>query len=207
MKHSATHASIVGAAALALLLATPAPARAHCDSLDGPVVKAAQRALETKNPALVLIWVQPHDEQELQAAFDQTLMVRGLSAPARDLADRFFFETVVRLHRAGEGAPFTGLTPAGRDLGPAIPAADKAIETGAAEPLVHLLTREMHHRVEEQFRKVIAARGFNRSDVAAGRAYVSAYVEFIHLVERLYEATVTDAHGHFSDTGESAPGH
>ena len=207
MKHSATHASLVCAAALALLVATPAPVAAHCDSLDGPVVTAAQQALEAGNPALVVIWVQPHDEQELQAAFEQTLKVRALSAHARDLADRFFFETVVRLHRAGEGAPFTGLKPAGRDLGPAIPAADKAIDTGSAEPVVELLTRDMRHRVGEQFRKVIAAQGFNRADVAAGRAYVKAYVEFIHLVERLHEAAATDAHGHFSDTGESAPGH
>lgn len=207
MKHSATHASIVCAAALALLIATPAPAGAHCDSLDGPVVTAAQRALDAKNPALVLIWVQPDDERELRAAFDRTLIVRELGAHARDLADRFFFETVVRLHRAGEGAPFTGLKPAGRDLGPAIPAADKAIEARSAEPVIHLLTRDIEHRIGEQFRTVIAAKGFNGADVAAGRAYVKAYVEFIHLVERLHEAAATDAHGHFSDTGESAPGH
>jgi hypothetical protein len=33
-------------------LFTPAPLLAHCDGLDGPVVKAAQKALETRNPAL-----------------------------------------------------------------------------------------------------------------------------------------------------------
>ena len=90
--------------AIALLGLTPARALAHCDGLDGPVVKAAQRALETGNPALVLIWVQEKDEREIQTAFEQTLAVRGLSPQARELADRFFFETLVRVHRAGEGA-------------------------------------------------------------------------------------------------------
>jgi len=103
------------AVAIALLGLTPARALAHCDGLDGPVVKAAQRALETRNPALVLIWVQEEDEREIQTAFEQTLAVRELSPQAKALADRFFFETLVRVHRAGEGAPFTGLKLAGRD--------------------------------------------------------------------------------------------
>ena len=35
---------------------------AHCDGLDGPVVKAAGEALETGNVNLVLIWVKKDDE-------------------------------------------------------------------------------------------------------------------------------------------------
>lgn len=61
--------------------------------------------------------------------------MRKLSLEARQLADMHFFETLVRLHRAGEGAGFTGLKPAGRDLGPAIPAADKALRDANVEPL------------------------------------------------------------------------
>lgn len=94
---------------------------AHCDGMDGPVVIAAQKALAKQDVNLVLIWVQKEDEQELRDVFDQTLRIRELSAEARELADRYFFETLVRIHRAGEGAPYTGLKPAGRDLGPAIP--------------------------------------------------------------------------------------
>jgi hypothetical protein len=192
------------AIALALITVTPTRALAHCDGMDGPVVTAAQRALDTRNPALVLIWVQPDDEREIQRAFDQTLAVRALGPEARDLADRFFFETLVRLHRAGEGAPFTGLKAAGRDLGPAIPAADTAIRTRSAEPVVHLLAGAVQEAVREQFDKVIAAQGFDPDDVVAGRAYVGAYVEFLHLVERLYEATTTVPHGHFSEDAAHA---
>ena len=187
------------AMAIALLGLTPARAFAHCDGLDGPVVKAAQRALETRNPALVLIWVQEKDEREIQNAFEQALAVRELSSQAKALADRFFFETLVRVHRAGEGAPFTGLKPAGRDLGRAIPAADEAVRVGSVEPVRQLLTDAVQQRLREEFSQVIAARTFKADDLAAGRAYIKAYVEFIHFVERLYDSTMQAPHGHFDE--------
>lgn len=104
---------------------------AHCDGMVGPVVKAAQQALTAGNANAVLIWVQKKDEGEVKRALEQTLAVRKLSPEAAGLADRYFFETVVRLHRAGEGEPYSGLKPAGRDLGPAIPAAERALESGS----------------------------------------------------------------------------
>ena len=171
-----------------LTLLTPAPVLAHCDGIDGPVVRAARRALDTRNPAFALIWVQAKDEPEVRAAFERTLAVRALSPQAKELADRFFFETLVRVHRAGEGAPFAGLQPAGRDLGPAIPAADKAIEEGSVESVEKLLSAVIQQRLREHFNELIGARGFQADHVAAGRAYVKAYVEFIHFVERLYDA-------------------
>jgi hypothetical protein len=181
---------------------TAARALAHCDGLDGPVVKAAQRALETRNPALVLIWVQEQDEPEIRSAFEQTLAVRALSSQARELADRFFFETLVRVHRAGEGAPFTGLKPAGRDLGPAIPAADAAVRAGSVEPVHQLLAAAIQQRLRHQFGEVMATQTFAPDDVAAGRKAVTAYVEFIHFVERLYDSAMKAPHGHVEESGQ-----
>ena len=191
---------IAAAVALGVFAFMPARAFAHCDGLDGPVVKAAQRALETRNAALVLIWVQEKDEAEIRKAFEQTLAVRELSAEARELADRFFYETLVRVHRAGEGAPFTGLKPAGRDLGPAIPAADESVRVGSVEPVRHLLMVAIQERLRLQFGEVMATKTFEPDDVAAGRAHVKAYVEFIHFVERLYDSTMKTPHGHFEES-------
>ena len=181
------------------LLLTPNIAFAHCDGMDGPVVKAAQKALETGNVDLILIWVQKKDESEVRRAFEETLAVRKLSSQVRELADRYFFETVVRLHRAGEGAPYTGLKPAGRDLGPAIPAADKALEEGSVEPVAKLLTSAVDEGVRQQFKQALAKKSFNKEDIAAGQEYVRTYVTFIHYVERLYEAAKHPAHGHYGE--------
>lgn len=187
---------------VALLIAT-SRILAHCDGLDGPVVKAAQKALESGNVNLALIWVQKEAEPEIRKAFQQTLEVRKLNPAARELADTYFFETLVRIHRAGEGAPYTGLKPAGRDLGPAIPAADRALENGSAEPLLKLLNEAMQQGVQEHFERLTAHKNFNPNEVEAGREFVKAYVEFVHYVERLYEAAARPASGHFHDSEDT----
>jgi Family of unknown function (DUF6448) len=190
--------------ALGLLFLAQDRALGHCDGMDGPVVKAAQKALEAGNVNLVLIWVQKADEVEVRKAFDQTITVRKLGPEARALADRYFFETLVRLHRAGEGAPYTGLKPAGRDLGPAIPAADKALDAGSAEPLLKLLTDAVQVGTSEQFKHAMAKKTFDKNDVELGREYVKAYVEFVHYEERIYQAARHPAHGHYSENEEAA---
>lgn len=181
----------------ALLLGSRAT-YAHCDGLDGPVVTAARDALETGDVNRVLIWVGKEDEAEIRRAFEETMAVRVLSEPARELADRYFFETLVRVHRAGEGAPYTGLKPAGRDLGPAIPAADRALETGSLEPLRELLTEEVREGLDLSFERARGRTSFDPDDVAAGRDYVGAYVVFVHYVERVFEAAKSEPHGHFA---------
>lgn len=190
-------------AALAAIMLIPTKALAHCDGLDGPVVKAAQTALESGDLNPVLIWVQKNDEAEIKAAFQKTLAVRKLSSAAKALADNYFFEALVRIHRAAEGAAYTGLKPAGRDLGPAIPAADKALSSGAMKELAKLLESAVHVGLEARFKEVATKKKFKKDDVVAGREYVKAYVEFIHYVERLYEAAKLAAEGHFHETEEA----
>ena len=192
--------------ALTLALVPLNRAMAHCDGLDGPVVQAAQKALEMIDVNLVLIWVQKTDEDEIRKAFSRTVTVRKLSPEARELADRWFFETLVRVHRAGEGASFTGLKPAGRDLGPAIPAADKALRENSPELLVKLLTTAIEDRVREHFNEALAKKKFASDDLKAGREFVKAYIEYIHCVEGLYQQATQPAHGHFDDSA-AAPHH
>lgn len=198
------HSSII---VLAVLSVTSTFVFAHCDGIDGPVVKAAQNALASGDVNLVLIWVQPNDEPEVRQAFRKTLAVRKLSTDSRELADQYFFETLVRLHRAGEGAPYTGLKPAGRDLGQAIPAADRALEEGSLEPLLKLMDTAVDEGVREQFKQAATMRRFHADDVAAGREYVRAYVEYIHYVERLYRAAKSSPQQHFEENTEEVDNH
>jgi hypothetical protein len=188
------------AAALTLLVA-PAPAAAHCDSMDGPVVKAAQKALETRELAHVLPWVRAQDEVEIQHVFEHTLRVRSLNDEARGLADRFFFETVVRIHRGGEGAPYTGLKAAGTDHGPAVAAADAAVESGSLTNVEHLLLHGVRDELRERYARMMSLRDFPVADVAAGREFVDAYVSYVHFVEALQGVAMGGAHDHGADHG------
>jgi hypothetical protein len=175
----------------------------HCDGMDGPVVLRAKKALETGNVKLVLPWVRAQDEGEIRKAFDHAVSVRKLGAQARELADTHFFETLVRIHRAGEGAPFTGLKPAGRDLGPAIPAADHALENGSVDAVVRLVTDAVAQGIRERFHAAWNKRRFDPNNVEAGREYVEAYVPYIHFVERLFDVAKESARGHAHASEES----
>lgn len=171
---------------LLAVIFTPS-AQAHCDTVDGPVVVDAKLALEKGDLTPVLKWVKKEDEAEIRTAFKQTLAVRSKGTEARELADRFFFETVVRVHRASEGAPYSGLKPAGMDFGPAIAGADKAVESGSAAEVEKLLVGAVHQGVSERFEHLKKAREHSSHSVEAGRVYTAAYADFIHYVERLYD--------------------
>jgi uncharacterized protein DUF6448 len=179
------------AAAVALTWGTAA--QAHCDTLDGPVVSEARKALDTGNVNLVLGWVQKKDEAEIRGAFQKAVAVRKSSPAGKELADTYFFETLVRVHRAGEGAPYTGLKPAG-EIEPAIAAADRSIETGKLEPVAKMVIDRTKEGLHKQFDTVTAKKKYSPNDVAAGREFVNAYVEYVHYVERLYDAAGTAQH-------------
>jgi hypothetical protein len=172
----------------------PMSAEAHCDAVDGPVATAAVKALETRNVNLILPFAPAQAEPELSAAFEQALAVRGKAPDAKALADRYFMETAVRLHRAGEGAPYTGLQPAGTDFGPAIPTAEKALDTGKTDELTALMSEQVTHGIADRFKDAVAHRSATKepaaaSDVGAARERVSAELAFIGYVEGIYLAT------------------
>jgi hypothetical protein len=186
---------LIAVAAAISSLAWTAPAAAHCDTLDGPVVAAARKALDSGNVNLVLVWVQEKDDAEIRRHFDKTRAVRKLNAQAKELADMYFFETLVRIHRAGEGAGYTGLKPAG-EVEPPIAAADRSIQSGKLQEVAKLVSGRMEQGLHRTFDAVMKAKGYRVDDVAAGRAFSSAYVEYTHYVERLYDAAETMAPEH-----------
>ena len=186
----------VAAMVMILMLATAENALAHCDALDGPVITLARQSLEKGDVKIILPWVSAKNEGEVRKAFDLTMAVRGKGEKEKELADMYFFETLVRVHREGEGAAYTGLKPAGLDLGPAIPAADKALESGNPGPLLKLMNEKIHAGIHKYYMEAKEKKAHAGESVAAGRAYVNAYVPYLHFVERLYaDATTPIAHG------------
>jgi hypothetical protein len=190
--------TFMAAAGLAWVLCLPGPALAHCDTLDGPVVAAARKALDTGNITPALVWVKADGEKEIRDAFAKALTVRKAGGPAKELADNYFFETLVRVHRTGEGAPYTGLRPAGA-IEPPIAAADKAIASGKVNEVASLVSARMEDGLHRHFEQVMAKKNYNPDNVEAGRAFANAYVEYVHYVERLYDAA--DALAPDSPTG------
>ncbi len=155
------------------LLTTGKDVFAHCDTLDGPVVGDARLALEKGDVTGLLKWVMKEHEQEIRDAFARSLVVRVKGKEARELADRFFFETLVRVHRAGEGAPFTGLKPAG-SVEAAIAAADKALQAGSVDELAEKIGNAVGNEIKKRFIEVSEKKKHAEDSVEAGREFVEA---------------------------------
>jgi hypothetical protein len=140
----------------------------HCDSLDGPVVKAAGRALAERNVDLVLPFVHEDGEQEV-----------------RD--------------RAREGAPYTGLKPAGLGHGPVVPVAERAIETGSPDELVALLTGMVEEEIRGRFERLMQLKMQANGDLGANRAYVESMLGlevWSHSIYQALHAGPHEAHQH-----------
>ena len=193
-------------AVIGLLLMTSRAASPHCDTMSGPVVTAARHALETGNVNLVLIWVRPQDEAAIRGEFARARTARRGAGRTRAAAEMHFFESLVRIHRAGEGEPFTGIKPAGTDLGPAVPAADRALESGSATEVQKVVEDAVQAGIRSRFAEALERHRYDPNDVSAGRAFVKAYVEYLHYVEALYEAATAAAqHEHGQAEAHSAP--
>lgn len=188
---------LIAATALVGLMGVT-PAQAHCDAIDGPVAKAALAALDSGKVDPALAYAPASAESEIKAAFVNSMKVRSLSPDAKALADRAFIETTVRLHRAGEGAPYTGLKPAGTDFGPAIPAADRALVSGNLTEVQTLLVQDLEHGLHARLERAQAARkaaSQSSGDVAAARERASAELGFVLYVEGVRQV-VHGASGH-----------
>lgn len=190
------------------LLMIPQTALAHCDTLDGPVVETARIALDKGDVTPLLKWVRADEEQDIKAAFQKTLTMRAMGPEAKDFADMYFFETLVRIHRAGEGAPYTGLKP-GTEIDPAVALADQALEGGSVDKLVKVLTNAMANGIRERFAKAYENQKHADENVSDGREFVASYVVFTHYVEGLHGLIKGNAahHGESANTTQTEHGH
>ncbi len=193
---------------LMAMLAAPVSAFAHCDTLDGPVVETARTALEKGEVTPLMKWVKPDQEAAIKTAFAQTLAMRKMGPEAKDFSDRYFFETLVRIHRAGEGAPYTGLKP-GTAVDPAVALADQALENGSVDKLVSVLTNAMGKEIRARFASAYEKQKKAEASVDEGREFVESYVVFTHYVEGLHGMIKANAghHGESVAGAESKHGH
>jgi uncharacterized protein YfkK (UPF0435 family) len=156
---------------------------AHCDTMDGPLIADARKAMGQNNVNYVLKWVSAANESEIRVAFNLVMKVKGLSPEAKELSEKYFFDTLVRIHRAGEGMPFTGVKPSGTPIDEKVLAADKSIEIGNLSPLKDKVSKDDIPELKKLFDKVMSLKNFNVNNVEAGREYIEAYVQFFKFAE------------------------
>ncbi len=190
--------ALVTLGATVALLTTGKEVFAHCDTLDGPVVKEAKIALEKGDVSSLLKWVTKENEPEIRDAFARTLAVRAKGREARELADKFFFETLVRVHRAGEGAPFTGLKPAGT-VEPAVVAADKALQTESVDELADKIANAVRNEIKKRFKETVEKKKHAEDSVEDGREFVEAYVQYVHFIEGIHNMVAKGAEHHHGE--------
>ena len=183
------------ATASALTFTLASPAFAHCDAMDGPVILEAQAALEAGNIAPLLKWVPASQEASLESSFNKTLEVRALGESAKELADQQFFAELVAIHRAAEGAPFTGVKPAGT-IDPAVRLADQALEQGDVDAFLARIVEKFESNARAAFESTLAARNKAGENPELGREFVENYVHYVHYLEDVHNAIIGNSSSH-----------
>ena len=183
------------------LLVFPPKASAHCDTLDGPVINAAKKAMAKDNANYILIWVKSEHEDEIRKALKKALARRkkAKSKQEKDNAEMELFETLVKIHREGEGAKYEGIKPAG-SVEAEIALADRAVESGNLhDVLKHILNPKNKEIIQHLFLKLQEKSHYNEDDVISGREFINTYVIFIHAVEKAIKGEMLqedDLHEH-----------
>lgn len=166
------------------LLMFSIPTYAHCDSYDGPVIKDALEALDKNKVEMVLKWIEPQQEEEVIGLFKKTYNLKNEDRKIYAIVEKHFLETLVRLHRETEDAPFTGLKPAG-SMTPLVEMADHSIEINTMKEVSKTITTHLDEVLRERYAKVMKLHKTKDNSVEEGRAYVHAYVEYTHTLEAL----------------------
>lgn len=192
---------IAAVAAVGLAVLATGTARAHCDTMNGPLIPEAKAALEAGDVTPILKWIQTDNESEVRAAFGKAVADRGQGTETKGQADQLFLETLVRLHREGEGAPYTGIND--EAVPPIVALGDHALATGSADAMIQKMSHHMAQGVQEKFDRVLAAAENKDKSVELGREYVEAYVVFMHYIEGIH-ATLLSAGGHHHAAVEGA---
>lgn len=167
---------------------------AMCDSMDGPVAVDAIRALDNKNVNVALKWVSPEYEKEARLAFGWAMSARMEGAQSKELANLYFIENLIRLHRQSEGKPYTGVKPAGSWSSQVAKSATKALEEGTPEELISALRKKISISLRDSFSDAYEKRAHQDDGLEEGREYVAAFLSYVGYVEHLNEGVSFTRH-------------
>jgi len=155
------------------------------DLLNGPVIRAAKTALETGDANYIVIWVPEESENTLKNLLEKTCCTQRIKNNMQNRAIDWYFDTVNRLCFVDRKMMFTGLKSDGCNENLIISKAVKAIETGSVEIITDNIPVAYEDEVKQRFRQVINKKNYPVNNPTAGRAYVSAFFEFMGYVQSL----------------------
>lgn len=181
-------------------------ASAHCDAIDGPVVTDARKDLEAGKLDLTLKWISAKDEAEVKSAFKLAETVKKQGPEAKQLAEKYFFETVVRVHRDMEGEPYTGIKGPGYGATPLVKSVDAALASGSISKVEAQVQKQVKDGIAKRFADAREKKAHSTHNVEAGRAYVAAYVELMHYIEHVYDLAGTPVAGEHDAHAPAAHG-
>jgi hypothetical protein len=111
-----------------------------------------------------------------------------------------------------KGPPFTGLMPAGLDVGPVIPAAERAPESRSPARLSDALCGTIRDQIEHRHAHATELKERAGEDLPEARAYVDAMLGLWVWAHGLYWQALADPHAHltvhkheYTDRGKREP--
>lgn len=164
----------------------------HCDSLNRPVVTAARRALEASDADVILPFVPADGAAEVRDAFDRTLGHRARRPKRWPTAGSSKLPSGCTV--PAKARPFTGLKPAGLDVGPVIPAAERALDSGSPDELIDVLCVSVRDQVTQRHHHAMAFKTHAGEGVESAREYVEATLGLEVWAHSVYKQVLADPH-------------
>ena len=177
---------IIAFICLGVLVSAPAIIYAHTETLESPMIKDAQVALDSANVTPVLKWVKKERETEIKTAFKKALTERIKDPNITKRADMDFFETLVRIYHEGEGTGYAKLKPGWAQMNNAVILAREAFYKGSPEELLSVIGNDVAAGLRRRYVDVMEKRARANDSIEAGREFVESWAEFVHYAERLY---------------------
>ena len=152
---------------------------------NGPVRKAAEMALVTGDADYVLLWVLKESENTLKNLLEKTCCERNSQKYVQNNSPDWYFETVNRLFERSWKTDFSGRDSGGFDENPIVRMVQRAIESGEINELCRIVPQPERDDLMQRFIDLIHKRNYDLHNLAAGRAYVSAFLDFTGRVHNL----------------------
>lgn len=149
---------------------------------NGPVMRAAKMALETGNVDYILIWVPEESANTLKNLLEKTCCERTTRRKARNHSVEWYMQTINRLHSEYFRPHDLNISTKTAEERRTILQVEKACETGNFDEIATVMQVTSDEEIRRRFNEVLDKSDYDVDNIAAGRAYVSAFTDFIACV-------------------------